>query len=285
MPVIFEFRNRDIYMHRTRTEVPDPSDAAFRMHLHERCELYYFISGNGYFVIEGNPYPLMPGTILLMRPGETHSVHIEPGNIPYERIAVLFSPSVVSANVYTAPLAELFYRHPPGHGNCYPPEPGRAGFIKQCFENMMRPDCSEADRAASLAVGLYSVLGELKSMSVSGEREEGQVTKGLVRDIVEYINGHISEQFNLDTLAEFFNYDKYYLNRRFSREMGSGIWDYTIKKRVHAAQQNIYLSGSVHKGYEGSGFGDYSTFWRQYKKITGLSPAEDLKLYNGRKQG
>jgi AraC-like DNA-binding protein len=282
MPVLFEFRNRDIYMHHTRTESPDPSDIAFRMHLHNLFELYYFLSGDGYFVIEGNSYPLIPGTILLMRPGETHFAHIISDKEPYERIAVLFSHSCIEGNGYTAPLLEPFMNHELGHGNCYPPTSENAGFIDRCFKNMKRGE-NDSDRNAAVIVGLYSILGELQCMSKS-EGKTAPASTGLVRDIVEYINSHISEDWSLDALANHFSYDKYYLNRKFRREMGSGIWEYTIKKRIQSAQQDIYLSGNIKAGFERSGFGDYSTFWRQYKKITGMSPAEDIKLYNEKKR-
>lgn len=282
MPVLFEFRNRDIYMHHTRTESPDPSDTAFRMHLHNICELYYFLSGDGHFVIEGNSYPLIPKTILLMRPGETHFAHILP-DMPYERIAVLFSPSCISKNEYTAPLLGPLMNHELGHGNCYPPKPENSGFIEKCFENMMQSYEGENDHTAAVAVGLYSILAELKRTSQT-EGKIAPASTGLVRSIVEYINGHLGENFGLEELSEHFNYDKYYLNRKFRREMGSGIWEYTIKKRVLSAQQNIYLSGNIRLSFESSGFGEYSTFWRQYKKITGLSPAEDLRIYNGKKR-
>ena len=43
-----------------------------------------------------------------------------------------------------------------------------------------------------------------------------------IRDIIRYINYHLTDDWNLDTLAAVFNHDKSYLNRIFRRGHGHG---------------------------------------------------------------
>ncbi len=41
-------------MHHSLDKVPDMSGVP--MHVHDSCEIYHFISGNGYYSVEGNNY-------------------------------------------------------------------------------------------------------------------------------------------------------------------------------------------------------------------------------------
>ncbi len=118
------YKDPDFELHHSLTESPD--EAAFPMHAHSRCEIYCFLSGQGYYTVEGHDYPLTPGCILLMRDGETHKLHISPDR-PYERIALHFSTSVLpsilpDADSRAAWLAP-FRARPLGQRNRLPESP------------------------------------------------------------------------------------------------------------------------------------------------------------------
>lgn len=49
-----------------------PDSNGFYFHIHDRCELFYFISGNAQYLVEGSVYPLEHDSLLIMRPGEAH---------------------------------------------------------------------------------------------------------------------------------------------------------------------------------------------------------------------
>ncbi len=38
-----------------------PDSNGFYFHIHDRCELFYFISGNAQYLVEGSVYPLEHG--------------------------------------------------------------------------------------------------------------------------------------------------------------------------------------------------------------------------------
>ncbi len=87
--VQFHYEDSDLMLHHTLTD--NPSEAMFPLHAHDRYELYCFLHGQGYYTVEGHDYPLSPGSLLMMRDGETHKLHISPTRT-YERIALHFSP-------------------------------------------------------------------------------------------------------------------------------------------------------------------------------------------------
>ena len=59
--------------------------------------------------------------------------------------------------------------------------------------------------------------------------------------------------------------------------MGCTVWEYVIRRRIYSARQRLFLGGNVTDAYQKSGFNDYSSFFRAYKKVVGISPSEDLK--------
>ena len=63
---IWKFSSENLYIHYAIDEKPDDRD--FVMHVHEQCEIYYFVSGNAEYLVEGTRYPLESGCILIMRP-------------------------------------------------------------------------------------------------------------------------------------------------------------------------------------------------------------------------
>ena len=44
----------------------------FDSHIHNECEIYINLSGDVSFVVENKVYPIVPGSIIITRPGEYH---------------------------------------------------------------------------------------------------------------------------------------------------------------------------------------------------------------------
>jgi len=273
MDTLQEYRDTDLYFHHSLQVEPNPAGTSFQAHFHDRFELYYFLSGEGFMMVEGATYPLQPGMFLIMRPGETHAMHISPGK-PYERIAVLFQDRIFTGELKG--LCDFFAARPLGSSNAMLDDDG---FVRTCLEHML----SAASKRLSAICNLAAILDFCRAKSGIEAVSHGP-EQDLVREMISYIHSHLTENWNLDTLEAVFFHDKAYLNRRFRAVTGSSIWNYTIKKRIIAARQNLFLSDSVSQAFAASGFGDYSTFYRQYVAMFGISPAKDLAAYRQQKQ-
>ena len=99
--VVFSYQDAYFNIHHTISENSEPPYA--KLHLHNMYELYCFIDGSGTFTVEGTTYPLESGTIILMRPGEAHSVKIDSSK-RYERKAVHFDPGFFAVNRIVYPI-------------------------------------------------------------------------------------------------------------------------------------------------------------------------------------
>lgn len=265
-----EYRDSDIYLHHSLSESPDPGNRSYETHFHDRFELYYFIAGDGHMRVEGDNIELKKGDFLIMRPGETHAMHVLTHK-PYERIAVLFRREIFTGEL--SGLCDSFVSRPLGHVNFYKDEDG---FVHSCLTNMLNAD--EPRKRRSVISNLAAILDHCDRLS-GDSRKSFRPGHDIIRDIIRYINYHLTDDWNLDTLAAVFNHDKSYLNRIFRKSVGTGIWDYTLKKRIIAARQNMFLLDSVSEAFSSSGFKDYSNFYRRYVSMFGVSPSRDLAAY------
>ncbi len=260
-------------MHHSLDKVPDMSGVP--MHVHDSCEIFHFISGNGYYTVEGNNYKLEPGSIMLMRNSEAHKLHIET-DTPYERFVVHFSPESIfgeKSDVY-----EFIHSRPLGVGNKLTCSGASLAYITLCFDRMSRAISSGASRE-EIHSFFRPVLYELMRTNQSTPDEAPEANsaaESLVSEIILYINNNLTELKGMEFIEQNFYFSRSYLNRIFKKATGSTIWDYVIVKRLMKAR-NLILSGkpALAASME-CGFADYSSFYRQYKKKFGVSPSGSI---------
>lgn len=263
--VLFEYRDRHILAHHTRTPHPEPDHHSFRSHSHNMAELYCFISGNARFAVEGQVYNLAPGTVLLMGLGQTHNILLE-NDQTYERIAVLLDSHALPPQ-YEAYKARLLAGE-----RAFLIDSAQQIWWKESFEILTKtaPE-HRADLLISFfAMAITQLLGR-DNISLPEWRDD------IVYGASRYIDEHLAEEMNLDDIAGAIFTNKTALNRKFRSVMGCSVWEYVLRKRIHAARGQLYLSRSVRAAFESSGFGDYSSFYRAYKKYIGCSPTEDME--------
>ena len=276
MERIYEYKDEEFYLHHTISENPDPENSSFSMQLHDKYELYYFVSGDGEYIVEGNPYKLEPGMVLVLKSGEAHSLHISP-NVPYERMALLFSPKFIDKTDGLQILLEPFRNRKIGHGNCYMPNRTDTSFVYQCILNMIKPVKNAEEKRVAIKSNLLAALSCLRQSYTGGAADAITESDGIVGEIAAYINMHLSDKWTLSDLQSELHRNKDYLNRRFKDAMGMSIWEYTIHKRIISARQDIVEGYPIDNVFEKSGFGDYSSFYRSYKSVTGMSPSDDAQ--------
>lgn len=272
---IFSYSTNDFSMHHTIDEHPDEFN--FPMHAHPYCELYYFISGSGYYTVEGNNYPLSQGSVMIMRQGETHKIHID-SSLPYERMAVHFLPE--SLPMYTADMHSLYYQRPLGKGNLIECNESSKKFILSCLQRISRVKKSENEfeTMVSYFLPIFSELASQAKLNENIGQPDGD--SKLVIEMIEYINEHLAEIKSLDDVEQRFYFSRSYLNRIFKKITGSSLWNYIILKRLITAQNEIKSGKSAALAAASCGFGDYSSFYRLYKKKFGVEPRAEKNAKN-----
>ena len=84
--------------------------------------------------------------------------------------------------------------------------------------------------------------------------------------ILDYINNHLSDDLTIDNLSERFFISRYHLMHLFKASTGYTVGNYITMKRLFFARAMIQTGTPVTEACYLSGFQNYSTFSRAYKK-------------------
>lgn len=263
---LFVYRDDNCYMHHTLTLEPAVDDFSFKSHSHNMVEVYYFLRGNARFVVEGNIFLLERGSILVMASGQTHHLLLEPSTV-YERMALLIDTSAVpreyefiSEQIYNgANLFELTKRE-------------QIWFEESFLTITKSPEDMKKGLIFSFATLIFGLLSSKLTRTAIPKTEDD-----IIKKTINYINKNLSNELSLQIIANTLFCSKVSLNRKFREIMGCTVWEYVIRRRIYSARQRLFLGGNVTDAYQKSGFNDYSSFFRAYKKIIGVSPSEDFK--------
>ncbi len=96
----------------------------------------------------------------------------------------------------------------------------------------------------------------------------------LYQNLIFYIEDHLDKELSLDLLAKEFFVSKYHIAHVFKDHLGMSIHQYITKKRLALCREAILGEMSITQAYQTFGFGDYSSFYRAFKKEYGISPRD-----------
>lgn len=265
------------YGHMT-TEQPN-HDYCF--HLHNRFEIYFFISGNVNYFIEKSVHRLQYGDLLIMNSSEIHKPSIQPDK-PYTRIVIHFRPEIASFLSHDGyNLLECFTNRKPGENNLI-----RLGSSQQAdilalllrIENLnMESGGSSVLRLAYFMELLVYINEVYRNSSYT---EESSKIPGILAPIFNYIDNNLEGDLSLALLEQKFFINRYYLSKLFKKYTGSSLHEYIICKRISRAKSLLAEGFSVTEACSGSGFNDYSNFLRMFKRTVGITPGRYSRHYS-----
>lgn len=246
----------------------DQLSTEFNYHYHEFHKITIFISGKVQYFIEGKTYNLMPYDIVLVNRNDIHRVIVD-NSVPYERIIVYISPGFMEAYKNEEyDLSYCFQKAKKEHSNVLRiPSLEKSSLFK--ITNRLEHSFHDTEYAGSL----YRQLLFLEFMihlnrATIKERIEflnTELYNEKVIEILQYINAHLTDPLDIDTLASRFFISKYYMMRQFKAETGYTIGNYITYRRLLLARELISSGMPVTEACFSVGFRNYSTFSRAYK--------------------
>ena len=96
-----------------------------------------------------------------------------------------------------------------------------------------------------------------------------------IKDVIAYIELHLEDEFDLETLAGEFGYSEYYLTKKFRKETGLTIKEYIRNKKLERAA--FYLKGaslSISEIADKLHFSSQSYFNTKFKEKYKVTPKE-----------
>ena len=253
--------------------IKDQTGQEFSYHYHDFHKVVIFLSGKVTYHIEGKAYHLKPWDILLVSRHAIHKSEID-ASVPYERFILWIKNDI--------PNKQLL----------------------QCFQKASDRSYNLVRLNSSLQENLKDVLFELEASARSEAFGKDILTQALfqefkvylnriflekqyifdkksysydsqIANILKYINHHLGEDLSVDALASRHYISKYHLMRKFKEETGYTLHNYVINKRLLQARTLISEGTPILKAAHESGFAEYSTFSRAYRKQFGKAPSEE----------
>ena len=105
--------------------------------------------------------------------------------------------------------------------------------------------------------------------------KENQNRPTVISACMDYIQTHLYEKIQLETMAKELGYTAYYLSKRFKAETGTSLNDYIKEQKIGQAKRLLRRTGiSVAEVSERLAFSSPSYFCAVFKQITGIAPSE-----------
>ncbi|SDZ33654.1 AraC-type DNA-binding protein [Evansella caseinilytica] len=250
-----------------------PTDVA--THIHDCYEMFYFISGDLTYYIEGQAYKLRPYDLIITNSKELHRI-VFLSKASYERKYIHFKPEYVSPyQTEQYNLLAYIEKRKLGCFNMIPAKNVLDNGIGELWENIEKASLDPAPESQILMkiffiqmlIKINQHLSKYNNPVVDSHKDDQKIAA-----ILDFINNHLEEKITLDSLQERFFVNKYYLCHLFKRNTGFTVIEYITYKRIMRAMELLVAGKPALNVAHSVGFGDYSTFFKAFKKITGYSP-------------
>lgn len=259
------YQSQDLRLAYGSFERPDLTKQ--RLHMHHHCEILFFFRVKGIFHVEGSTYRVQAGDLILIQPLEAHHMQSDPDSA-YDRLVLQFSPELFRSMDPERTILRPFFDRASGERNLYRPpsslQKGWYSYIQSMLNDSSRNNI------------LIALLNLMQQLQLCFQEQSPDLKKEtLEHRIIQFINGHLHENFTTQALCDRFYISRTQLYQRFITATGVSVGKYIAARRMLLARHLIAQGGKPTEIYTQCGFRDYSTFYRAYKKHFGCNPTEE----------
>ena len=265
------------------------SSVAQTPHYHDYFQISFLSSGTATHRQGNDSALLAAGDVFIIPPGFVHQVRFTtPGTSMYT--LAFRDPVIIRDFPHSAAagfLRELQSKYDSGRISLQlTPDQRQRASLSALFDCLLQEQLSPYPPEFSAATGLiFSVVCLLAQCYYSNTSLPRQPWSQndrdqLLRRCVVYIDTHYTEVLSADDLAKQFGLSRSALCSAFLQHTGLQLHKYIAQKRIQQAQllirshKDLPLSEIAAKvGYE-----DNSTFYRNFMRITGMSPTKYRSL-------
>lgn len=218
---------------------------------HTHHEIIYFLGGDAVFISERIHIALEPGMIAIIPKDTYHRVVVDGDS--YHRALFHFSSG------YPEELEPLFAS----------PTVVRETESARAILNRLTEYAERGGGAAILPHALVMLLDELSRVA----KESAEVHSAAVREAIKFVSENCEKKISVVDVAAACKISESSIAHVFKNEMNISLYRYIIQKRLATAHMRIESGESATAVAYECGFGDYSGFYKQYKKTFGTPPS------------
>ena len=246
-------------------------------HYHEFCKILLLLQGSGGYYVDGQRYRLQSGDIVLL---DAHSIHRPEldADAPYERIILYISPEYLQRHSTADCSLQSVFSAEKGPVLRLPEDRKQKLFRMAA---VLERDLEENTfgREILSSAGLLRLLVELgrnrENPEAAGPGPMMPQSQRIV-DILRYIDEHIAEDLDAESIAKAFFISKYHMMRQFRQETGTTVHLYITQKRLVKARELMDSGMRATEACYRCGWRSYSSFTRAYGKHLGTTPTGRL---------
>jgi len=259
----------------TITENPVNTNES-EIHAHyDDLEVYWFIGGELFFSFEGLHIPVNEGDMIVIANGFLHKPIIISGS-KYIRKRIRFHKDIFKQ--LSSSGLELFNILSKRKILLCPSETVKANRLDEYFDEIEKSigeNTAYGDFRALIDLFNLLIKAEKYSIDVLGINKPKQNEKILA--ITEYIDNHISDELSYREISAKFFISEKSLYKLFKQELGFTLGDYINERRIIIARSMMNSGMSATDASFAVGYKDYSVFFRNFVKRTGITPSELMR--------
>lgn len=274
--VLTYYKNAANGFHIQRVEKPIE---AKKMHTHEYFQIYYIEKGALTHYVESSTSHLVAGDMFIIPPGIRHRVEEEEGT-------AFYSFSFIQDSLGESGKANCFamdFLRRLSHDSTIRPRITLPSDEVLCVENIMEQIYREF-RGQNIAGGdiirAYAIV--LLTMFARIYYETSQTVlishfedcRQFILHCVDYIENNFFQDISLDSMVKLSAVSKSRFCSMFSEITGYSFNRYLNMCRIRKATKYIKSGYKITAIYGLCGYNDFSTFYRNFKSIMGVSPKQ-----------
>lgn len=276
--VLSYYQNSTEYFHIQKVE---NAREARNPHTHEYFQIYYVLKGGLTHHLENQSSHLVHGDTFIIPPSRTHYVSPDNGAVFY---SFSFTPEFVNEQNKSSRLARNFLNML--QSDAHQPLPPKISLsADQVFQvesvfNQLLKEFTEKPLGYNETVCSYTVIllttlarnyFEKEHAKASGYFEDD---RRFVMHCVDYVEENFTDKLLLCEICKRFGVSKSNFCALFKKITGYSFNVFVNRRRIKQATSLINGGYKMDAIAGLCGYDDFSTFYRNFKKITGVSPKD-----------
>ena len=226
---------------------------------HAYHEIFLFLEGNAEFTSDKLKQKLIPGTLVIIPRGCFHQFTCE-NDAQYRRCVFNFSNVGELGGLIEQKLCSIY---------TVAASEALLGLFRELFVAAEKAPDSPESKTLVKALLAWLLCALKPQSAVAAEALHPPVIQA-----VDFIHEHICQPIRVSDIAEHLHISPSYLMRIFKKALHMSVYHYITEKRIALAAMQIAEGTPPTKAAIAVGFGDYSGFYKQYKRVFGVAPSE-----------
>ncbi|MBQ8837321.1 MAG: helix-turn-helix domain-containing protein [Clostridia bacterium] len=231
------------------------------LEFHPYHEIFLFIGGDAEFISDSFRAPLSPRTVVIIPKESFHTFVVHGAEEDYHRYVFNFTDVPTLGKLIDEKMKSICL---------FPATDEMCALFEKLGENIN-------EDAYKRELRLRAVFTEVLLEAETSAYEHAATTSSVhpvITEAIRFINTNISSIATVEDVALAVNLSPSYLSHIFARELHISPHRYILEQKLILANRKIEGgTGAVQAAAE-LGFGNYSGFYKMYKKMFGFPPSK-----------